>query len=104
MSYTPGPWGYDETTLSICRLIVTVEDVQTFQVSPDANHSHAVAYIPCDVQRVEQEANARLITAAPELLAALKSMVQDDDRLYYGRQPNPDTHGARAAIAKAEGK
>jgi hypothetical protein len=53
----------------------------------------------------ERDANARLIAAAPALLAALKQMVAS-------AVPNPDDHPsmtkawkvAEAAIAKAEGK
>ena len=44
------------------------------------------------------EADARLIAAAPDLLAALKAMVLNDAHEYR------DCHkAARAAIAKAEG-
>ena len=55
----------------------------------------------------EQEANARLIAAAPDLLEALKSLVE------YGEgNEDPDVfpeehlrlNSARAAIAKVEGK
>jgi hypothetical protein len=44
------------------------------------------------------EANARLIAAAPELLAALKDLVEFEDRDDRLRD------AARAAIAKAEGR
>lgn len=49
----------------------------------------------------ENLANARLITAAPDLLEALKGMLA-----YYtgGRINNPANHAAQAAIAKAEGR
>jgi hypothetical protein len=53
-----------------------------------------------------QEANARLMAAAPDLLEALKAMVEayrpanDDDPLEF----EPWTKMARAAIARASGE
>src|SRR5262245_27459469 len=46
----------------------------------------------------EQDANARLIAAAPELLEACRSVVED------GFLDRPSIHACMAAIAKAEGK
>jgi hypothetical protein len=48
----------------------------------------------------ETRANARLIAAAPDLLEALKSLVEDTTRYIPSRLWDE----ARAAIAKAEGK
>lgn len=48
----------------------------------------------------ENEANARLIAAAPELLEALKALVNCPD--YKGINTH-EMNAARAAIAKAEG-
>lgn len=50
---------------------------------------------------VHDGANARLIASAPELLAALKSLVEDFERI-IGR-PIEAEHEAKAAIAKATG-
>jgi hypothetical protein len=49
----------------------------------------------------EQQANARLIAAAPDLLAALEGMMAllDAGSLY-----EPQAYAARAAIAKARGQ
>lgn len=105
--HTPGPWGYDETTLAICRLIVTIEEVQAFRVSPTASSNHVITYVPCDVNRQEQEANARLIAAAPDLLAALEGFVQRVEGLKSRlRRPlwlDASLTEAKAAIAKAKG-
>jgi hypothetical protein len=106
VGHTPGPWEFDETTLSICRMIVTVEDVQAFDVHPSADSHRAIAYVPCDVQRAEQEANARLIAAAPRVLDALRGMVglvQLVDRDRPDLQSNHRFIEALAAIAEVEG-
>jgi len=53
----------------------------------------------------EQEANARLITAAPDLLEIARELAaweEDPDR--YAGDLADLAHDARAAIAKAEGK
>jgi hypothetical protein len=99
--HTPGPW-------------------EIFQDHPDADTARALAYIRpagqecynygleiASVYLIDQEpaqlANARLIAAAPELLAILQ-------RFYaatYGNTdliPQLDFEQARAAIAKAEGR
>lgn len=76
--HTPGPWIYNDTTA---------------QVHPP--HSAAIAEVyDHDMNR---EANARLIVAAPELLAALQKAV--------ARQgfSNDELLSARAAIANALG-
>jgi len=55
----------------------------------------------------EQEANARLIAAAPDLLAALEALVEGVDRLLGKPEPYECDDGAlaaaRAAILKATG-
>ena len=58
-----------------------------------------VAYIPQSI--VHDEPNARLIAAAPELLRALKGLVDDWERVT--NRALPDDHEAKAAIAKAKG-
>ena len=50
--------------------------------------------------KVETEANARLIAAAPDLLDALQSIIEDIDSEFG---TDCDYNKARAAIAKATG-
>lgn len=55
------------------------------------------------------EANARLIAAAPEMLEALRLINEIAERESVGGKDAPDAYGtigrqARAAIAKAEGR
>ena len=86
-AHTPGPW---------------ITNGYRYIYGPDY-------YILCDVGPIDivSSANARLIAAAPELLAALKALLQldeSDERIRgesMRRKPAQDT--ARAAIAKAEG-
>jgi hypothetical protein len=55
----------------------------------------------------EQEVNARLIAAAPDMLAALEALVEGVDRLLGKPEPYECDDGAlaaaRAAILKATG-
>ena len=53
--------------------------------------------------KYEEKANAALISAEPEMLAALTNLVRIENR---AKEPptNKDYDQARAAIAKAEGK
>ncbi len=102
--YTPGPWQAVASQPVRCtqcysiradpplgpgRLIATT---RTYTASPTTGQ-----YPP------EHEANARLLAAAPELLAALKRLLRETS---YGTQPcdSQTINSARAAIAKAEGK
>jgi hypothetical protein len=92
MKHTPGPW------------TITPPNGTT-----DDNVSHSICVPFCrlaDVQEVgkpgESEANAQLISAAPDLLAALKTCAD-----WLSRSVCVDdlemAANARAAIARAEG-
>ena len=91
-AYTPGPWQYLRSPSGPIR------------VGPSHNCTVAVAPFP---PTGDQEANARLIAAAPDLVEALDEML---------REFGVDGHGAefedgecmvvdraRAALARAEG-
>lgn len=58
-----------------------------------------VAHIPQDI--VHDEANARLIASAPDLLRALEWIVDDWEKVT--ERTLPDDHETKAAIAKAKG-
>ena len=80
--HTPGPWHYFETEDGRCR------------VKP-LNRKYIVAECSAmEPQCEEQRSNARLMAAAPELLEALRDMVDHGDATAFAK--------ARAAIAKAE--
>src|SRR5690348_4523401 len=113
MPHTPGPWKYGART---SRIGVLYGDTQGLlcrevsgggwwiaQVNPLAlTHSKTKT----DAEWLEEgEANARLIAAAPDLLAACKA-IRDTPLTPGGRLvvTGPRIHLLLAAIAKAEGK
>lgn len=79
--HTPGPW--------------SEHDGQIYAENDPKGRTFAL--IPYYDREPEQDANARLIAAAPELLAALRWVIGDDS------SDEPCIVAARAAIAKAEG-
>lgn len=88
-NHTPGPWRVANGRI-YSRAYQTALDLRLFVI--------------CDLDmgndpRGEQESNARLIAAAPELLAALQELLTDK---YLSDPINKDRMAkARAAIAKA---
>ena len=88
--HTPGPWTTGDAA------IWALEDCEF----------HAIVDCPLNQTCRDTDtawANARLIAAAPDLLAALKSLLLsfDDDRSLFNRD---GWEAARAAIAKATGE
>ncbi len=79
-NYTPGPW-------TAVKLIV---------VKMTMIHADPIA--TCWPAEGSEQANARLIAAAPELLEALREVVRISDRKHNAWDK------AKAAIAKAEGR
>jgi hypothetical protein len=99
MSHTPGPWHWDSDPVKndptgriryrVCAVGKTI--TQVYYSSFEGGPTNA-------------EADARLIAAAPELLEALKAMLEyanNGTAIHPGALVWDD---ARAAIAKAEGK
>jgi hypothetical protein len=86
-SHTPGPWDIALDTVRDGDITVFAED-------------RAVAMMKTyeDVPRDTTLAEARLIAAAPELLAACKMALEQGDLF------NADADIVRSAIAKAEGR
>lgn len=88
---TPGPWSFNAK-------LSASENHRGFTIRSDAGWVLADV-IPVDEGGVEGKANARLIAAAPDLLEAVRGLL---DAL-----PSATTHpaiaAARAAIAKATG-
>lgn len=84
-THTPGPWAahHHEST-----------DTYTIHVAGRSWESWAVAHVGDCTQ---DEANARLVAAAPEMLEALKGVLRVADR------KTDEFDAARAAINKATG-
>lgn len=89
--HTPGPW-------KVVSQAVT-QEVEVFEIA-EVSHLRIICDGPGDgfSKAGTPEADARLIAAAPDLLAALIDVVGDDETLQ-----NPWRVAARAAIAKATG-
>jgi len=91
MSYTKGKWFY-APEYSAVRVV----------------YSHALKAV-ADFGKIdlpEKEANAKLISAAPDLLEALKAIVQwqQDEGELAGKGPYDVAQYAKQAIAKATGE
>lgn len=87
MSHTPGPWEYQYSTGTShknCPWEIIFGDVE------------------CIAESVYEEADARLIAAAPDMLAALKAALEDL-RDVPGKHAPPSVEMVEAAIAKATG-
>ena len=97
VNHTPGPWTVFKSPVRKALLIHAKDDLLVADLGDDETGT--------------QEANARLIAAAPDLLAALSELVAewDNDHADEDHQSGitPETGGiilARMAIAKAEGR
>ena len=96
--HTPGPWLTHKEGFSSIYIESRIGGGMLQEVASCG---------PTGEGRDQQEANARLIAAAPELLEALKEVVEIlDEVLGFGTEPS---HGniaakARAVIAKATGR
>jgi len=102
MKHTPGPWKADNHIIGDgWRVFVPRHD--------EADQHDAIADVETWQSDTETEANARLIAAAPDLLDALKNVL---DELHKHHKMNVKKDYslmvadsvARKAIAKAEGR
>ena len=92
--HTPAPWEIKDPNLGI-KVIVAKDRNDCFN------------QVICRVGELSQQANARLIAAAPELLEALKAMVdayRHHDGLGADLEFEPWTKAALDAIFKATGE
>lgn len=101
--HTPGPWRVDDGDRVVGPMGNTVADCPGYSVK---------ATNPLHQQRGGREANARLISAAPELLEALEALLAERYALEEPEQfdangnwtsDSPASVQARLAIAKARG-
>lgn len=106
--HTPGPWTFSKSDI-FGDIRYYIAQADNAKYTP---HYSDVATLIAETVSTEreaiQEANARLIAAAPELLAALKAMVALDEEEHQ-RGPGDidickEVQDAYAAIAKATGE
>lgn len=100
VEHTPGPWMYDDDRIGVSD---SPHDSEPFITS-----------VICDmvgdhITTDENDANARLIAAAPDMLEALKlferyaSFYETKPNYTLGPEEVATLEAARSAIAKAEG-
>ena len=89
MSHTPGPWINDRSHPEWERNVVWSGDMVVARVVDD--------------QHANADANARLIAAAPDLLAALIRMDEEFGTQNYTKSADDAVIMAQAAIKKATG-
>lgn len=94
---TPGPW-YCESNSRAIGPLIRDDDDQCFHM---IEH---VAYVEYQLNEDIQHSNARLIAAAPELLAALIKCVGALEEISYQAWCGEIIDEARAAINKATGE
>lgn len=100
--HTPGPWELD-TDEAWPDVKVYADNLQ-FRVAIITDYADGVDKEQDKQMRAEQAANARLIAAAPELLAALEELVERLETLEHDhRVKHIGCSAARAAIARARG-
>lgn len=110
--HTPGPWRLETTTKGVFTSSAVLQRVVTIPVI--GKHVGSGVYLSKHVENKDapdhDEANARLIAAAPDLLEAAKFTLEniDHDACKPDRQPpRKDLCPAcdlQKAIAKAEGR
>lgn len=99
-AHTAGPWTTDEKEHDQPYLPIEIRSARHRTIC-----TVWVDDAPVPDFNAEQRANARLLTAAPDLLGALEEIVDLWDAMLAGEY-RPDsftTQPARAAIAKAKG-
>lgn len=92
--HTPGPWSYHRSLHN--------RSINGAYINASDGSRIATVSRNADRHIDEKEANARLIAAAPDLLAALIALMPAD----FDEHPQdfaPEWHTARAAIGRATG-
>lgn len=104
-AHTPGPWGLAQYAKGVALPIPFIEH-KTIAVFSDGARQGDVAYMQHGLWGDDQAlANARLIASAPDLLEALRALVdlQEANEASETKALDFWDH-ARAAIAKATGE
>ena len=101
VKHTPGPWKYGPAGYNM-----RTNYCQGFTIASRGEHITLIAGCFNDVRGGEDvaRANAELIAAAPDLLAALQAIVTDEGGTRSVSRDHLIAVAARAAIAKATGR
>lgn len=100
--HTPGPWHRNIPPASKYPTVWAGRNTHVAAISPGAPRRSGNG---CSMSEEEQEANINLIAAAPEILAALKVMVEAYGEAEVDAADQPSmVREAMRAIAKAEGR
>ena len=95
--HTPGPWSIDNPKKG--HVCISAPESRFWDLAK------VVWQNDCDAElgqpSPQEEANARLIAAAPELLEALESLLDECEGTVMQTSANHSIERARAAIAKA---
>ncbi len=97
MSHTPGPWGYDAGSMEV---FADNDQHGSGWIALVKGNDSDSRPLPADMQ----EANAHLIAAAPDLLAALTDLFRQVLMLPADVRWAMELRLATEAIAKAEGR
>jgi len=96
--HTPGPWKYGwETPAREWAQVTTAQG----NIIANVNTETGPDIPPLVSKKMPADANARLIAAAPDLLAALEGILNSECSICNN---SPVWHTARAAVAKATGE
>lgn len=94
--HTPGPWGIEQTDTANWIGPMRPDGVKIAEIVADTDRDGLT-----DEAMERNDANARLIAAAPELLEALEVLF--DEWMHFGRPSTETMEKAESAIAKAKG-
>jgi hypothetical protein len=89
--HTPGPWRYQDVRSQKEHVYFRIE-AKDGAVGFAYKHNN------------DEEANARLIAAAPDLLAALEGLLAGSERHIFHTECQKERDAASAAIARAKGE
>lgn len=102
--FTPGPWevcnGIDVYPVGDFEARKLIADCDAMNAPVDNHGDH----LDTDMTYAECKANARLISAAPDMYEALRAWVESTAFDEQTGSMAPVYQGARAALAKAEGR
>jgi hypothetical protein len=98
MSHTPGPWKPAEKAAESFLIASPINPQSSYWECAVISGVRLIAVVRGGTPE-EAIANARMVAAAPDLLEALKGLVEPDRS---GRHLEAARQAARAAIAKAE--